>query len=118
MVPARSRTLPGMSGEREELARLAHEIPDDQVPAALAEMRRHLRPVTKRSWPPAWFGIAAGDGTAVGARSEELLAEGFGQQVCSSATPVRSSRRHSPPTPIIGPASICSPACISLTVGW
>lgn len=73
------RTLDGMSTEREELARLVREIPDEEVPQALAELRRRVRAVSDRPWPPAWFGIAPGDGTAVGARSEELLAEGFGR---------------------------------------
>lgn len=68
-----------MSAERDELERLVHEIPDDQVPLALAELRRHLRSVRQRPWLPAWFGIAPGDGTAVGARADELLTEGFGQ---------------------------------------
>jgi hypothetical protein len=66
-----------VSAEREELARLVEELPDDEVPGALAEVREHLRPVKEGSWPPAWFGIAPGDGTPVGRRSEELLAEGF-----------------------------------------
>ena len=69
----------GMSSERDELARPVREIPDDEVPHALAELRRHLRPASERPWPPAWFGIVPGDGSDVGARSEELLAEGFGQ---------------------------------------
>lgn len=73
------RRIGSMSVEREELARLVQEIPDEQVPEVLAEVRRRLHPVGDRSWPPAWFGIAAGDGTAVGARSEDLLAEGFGR---------------------------------------
>lgn len=68
-----------MSTERQELARLAEEIPDEAVPRALAEMRRYVHPVAEGSWPPAWFGMAEGDGTAVGAKSEELLAEGFGR---------------------------------------
>jgi hypothetical protein len=69
-----------MSSERQELARLAREIPDEEVSQALAEMRRHLHPISQRPWRPAWFGVAAGDGTAVGGRrSEELLGEGFGQ---------------------------------------
>lgn len=68
-----------MSTEREELARLVEEIPDEQVPHALTEMRRHLRPVRDRTWPPSWFASAPGDGEAVGAFSEEYLAEGFGQ---------------------------------------
>jgi hypothetical protein len=68
-----------MSAEREELARLVGEIPDERVPQALADLRPHVRPVSDRSWPPDWFGIEPGDGSAVGARSEELLAEGFGR---------------------------------------
>lgn len=68
-----------MSTEREELARLAQELPEEEVRPALDDMRRHLRAASERPWPPTWFGIAPGDGTAVGARSEELLAEGFGQ---------------------------------------
>lgn len=68
-----------MSAERDELLRLVQAIPEDQVPKALAEVRRHVRPVEQRTWPPAWFGIAEGDGTDVGARSEDLLKEGFGR---------------------------------------
>jgi len=68
-----------MSSDRDELERLVQELPDEEVPQALAELRRHLHPVSERPWPPAWFGIIQGDGTDVGARSEELLAEGFGQ---------------------------------------
>jgi hypothetical protein len=68
-----------VSAERDELIRLVQELSEDEVPAALAEVRRHLRPVKDRPWPPAWFAAAPGNGTAVGARSEELLQEGFGR---------------------------------------
>ena len=68
-----------MSGERDELMRLVQDLPDDQVPEVLADVRRHLHPVKDRPWPPAWFGIAEGDGSAIGAQSEELLREGFGR---------------------------------------
>ncbi|MGQ0464330.1 MAG: hypothetical protein ACT4QG_03305 [Sporichthyaceae bacterium] len=70
-----------MSPEREELLRLVEEIPDQEVPAVLAAVRRRLAPapVGSSSWPPAWFGIAEGDGTAFGRRSEELLDDGFGR---------------------------------------
>lgn len=68
-----------MSPDREELLRLVQEIPDDEVPAAIADVRRRLRPVLTSTWPPAWFGIAEGDGTVTGARSEDLLADGFGR---------------------------------------
>ncbi|MFI6028652.1 hypothetical protein [Amycolatopsis magusensis] len=68
-----------MSAERDELMRLVQGLADDQVPEVLDDVRRHLRPVRDKPWPPRWFGSAEGDGTAVGARSEELLAEGFGR---------------------------------------
>lgn len=68
-----------MNGDREELERLVREISDDQVPMVLADVRRHLRVVQDHHWPPAFFGGAPGDGRAVGARADELLAEGFGQ---------------------------------------
>lgn len=68
-----------MSAERDELARLVEELPEDQVAAALADLRRHLRPAHKRPWPPAFFGAAKGDTSYTAARSEELLAEGFGR---------------------------------------
>lgn len=74
-------TLDAMNPEREELRRLVEEMPDRDVPAVLADLRRRLGPVTPSasSWPPAWFGIAEGDGTAIGRRSEELLEDGFGR---------------------------------------
>jgi hypothetical protein len=71
-----------MSADRDELERLVHEIPEDEVPQALAEMRRHLRPVGHRPWPPTWFGSAPGDGTSVGANADEhlsFLASGQGR---------------------------------------
>jgi hypothetical protein len=70
-----------MSPERDELARLVGELPDEEVPAVLAEVRRrlHPEPAPAGEWPPPWFGMIEGDGTAVGRRSEELLAEGFGR---------------------------------------
>jgi anti-sigma factor RsiW len=43
-----------MSAERDELARLAEEIPDEEVPSALAEVRKQLRRVRRARWPPAW----------------------------------------------------------------
>lgn len=77
-------TLDGMSPEREELLRLVEEMPDQDVPAVLAEVRRRLEPVSRpaSSWPPSWFGIADGDGTAIGRRSEELLEDDFGRRRC------------------------------------
>jgi hypothetical protein len=70
-----------MSPEREELLRLVEEMPDQDIAAVLADVRRRLEPAPHlaSSWPPGWFGIAEGDGTAIGRRSEELLEDGFGR---------------------------------------
>ncbi len=67
----------GAERDREELVRLVEQLPDEEVPVALAELRGRLRSV--RPWPPAWFGIEPGDGNRVGANSEDILAEGFGR---------------------------------------
>ena len=70
-----------MSQEREELLRLVEEMPDEDVAAALADVRRRLQPISPPSsnWPPEWFGIAEGDGTAIGRRCDEVLEGGFGR---------------------------------------
>jgi hypothetical protein len=68
-----------MSSERDELRRLVEHLPDEQVPAVLAEVRRHLAPVRSRSWPPAFFGAGQARRTDVAARAEEILDEGFGR---------------------------------------
>lgn len=68
-----------VSAERDELKRLVEEIPDDQVPQVLEDVRRHLRVVAPRVWPPAWFGSADDDDIALGAKSEEMLGDDFGR---------------------------------------
>jgi hypothetical protein len=68
-----------MSVQREELLRLVEELPENEVPAVLDDVRRHLRAVRGQSWPPAWFGAAESRTTDVAARSEDLLGEGFGR---------------------------------------
>ncbi len=66
-----------MSVQREELLRLVEELPEDEVPAVLDDVRRHLRLVRDRTWPPAWFGAGRASRPDVEARSEELLDGGF-----------------------------------------
>ena len=68
-----------MSVQREELLRLVEELPEEEVPAVLDDVRRHLRAVTDRPWPPAWFGAGEGRTDDVAARSEDLLGDGFGR---------------------------------------
>lgn len=70
-----------MTAGRDELRHLIDELPDDQVPAAVAEIRRRLpQPTADRPWQPAFFGIGESrDGRTDNARRvEEILAEGFG----------------------------------------
>jgi hypothetical protein len=69
----------GVSAERDDLRRLVEELPEDEVPAAVAELRLRTASAADRPWPPAWFGAASGSRTDVAARSEELLEDGFGR---------------------------------------
>jgi hypothetical protein len=68
-----------VSAERDELIRLARELPEDQVPAALADVRKHLWPIGDRPWPPAFFASAPGDGVGIAEQADELLRKGFGR---------------------------------------
>ena len=65
--------------QREELLRLVEELPEDEVPIVLDDVRRHLSLVRGRPWPPAWFSSAEAKSADTAARSEDLLAEGFGR---------------------------------------
>lgn len=68
-----------MSVERDELRELVERLPDEDVPAALADVRRHLSSAGERRWPPAFFGAGRAERSDVAARSEEILGEGFGR---------------------------------------
>lgn len=71
-----------MSAEREELMRVVLDLPEAEVPAVLAEARRHLHVVPEikdRPWPPAFFGAGATNRTDIAAHHDDLLAEGFGR---------------------------------------
>ncbi len=67
-----------MSAAR-ELRELVEHLPDEDVPAVLAEVRRHVPTAPRRPWPPALFGAGRVERSDVAARSEEILDEGFGQ---------------------------------------
>lgn len=79
---ARSR-LCSMTTDRHELHELVDALPDDQVGAAMEDVRRRLpRPVESRGWPFAFAGMIK-DGPADGSTPEYLdaaLAEGFGSE--------------------------------------
>ena len=70
-----------MDADRRELHQLVDALPDDQLPAMLAELRNRLTPrAANCRWPPAFFGMGADrDGcTNLSERVDEVLAEGFG----------------------------------------
>lgn len=64
--------------ECSELVRLVEQIFDDELLGAIADLCRRLYLVGECFWLPVWFGIVEGDGIVVGARSEDILGEGFG----------------------------------------
>ncbi|MGH3612167.1 MAG: hypothetical protein ACRDRK_06050 [Pseudonocardia sp.] len=67
-----------MSAVRGELRELVEQLPDDEVPVVLAEVRRDVVAVTTRPWPPAFFG--AGQARRSDAEwAEEILGEGLGR---------------------------------------
>lgn len=68
-----------MSTARDELRELVEQLPDEEVPAVLAEVRRHVEPAARRAWPPAFFGAGRASRSDIAARSEETLGEGFGR---------------------------------------
>ena len=49
-----------MTAERQELHDLVDELPEDQVAAALADVRRRLSRSEGKSWAPEFFGIVEG----------------------------------------------------------
>ena len=70
-----------MATPREELRELVEQLPDEQVPVVLSEVRARLAPVRQeRSWPPAWFAVAEGSAPDVSERVEEILGEEFGRR--------------------------------------
>jgi len=65
-----------MSAQREELHHLVDALPDEQVPAALAELRaRAAASRGSRPWPPSWFGAATARTPDVSERIDEILDE-------------------------------------------
>lgn len=70
-----------VSTPRDELRQLVEQLPDEQVPAAVSELKARLTAVGReRAWPPAWFAVAEGSAPDVSERIEEILAEGLGRR--------------------------------------
>jgi hypothetical protein len=72
-------TLDAMSAERDELKRLVEGLPDEQVPAALAAIRRQHEQRPGTTWPPPWFASFASGRPDLGSNHDDVLAEGFGR---------------------------------------
>ena len=70
----------GVDPQREELRRLVEELPAEQVPAALSDLRALRDRPKASSWPPAWFGAAVGSAPDVSERVDEILREGLGRR--------------------------------------
>jgi hypothetical protein len=68
-----------MTAARDELRRLVEQLPEQQVPAALAEVQRLAGAVQAPEWPPPWLGAVTSVRTHTSARVDELLADGFGR---------------------------------------
>jgi hypothetical protein len=68
-----------VSAERDELKRLVEQLPDERVPAVLAEARRQVDLPRAAPWPPAWFGSFDSGRTDLGRHHDDLLADGFGR---------------------------------------
>jgi hypothetical protein len=70
-----------VSKPRDELRELVEQLPDEQVPAAVSDLKARLTAVGReRPWPPAWFAVAEGSAPDVSERVEEILAEGLGRR--------------------------------------
>ena len=69
----------GMTASRSELIKLIEHLPDDQVEAVLADVRRIAADTSRGAWPPKFFGIGESDDgrTDNARRIDEILAEGF-----------------------------------------
>ena len=56
------------------------DLPAEQVPLVLAELRARATPPVERPWPPSWFGAATGSSPDVSERVDEILREGLGRR--------------------------------------
>ena len=68
-----------MTAARDELRRLVEQLPEEQVPAVLAEVQRFASAVQAPEWPPPWFGAVTSARPDTSVRVDELLADGFGR---------------------------------------
>jgi hypothetical protein len=72
-------TICRMTAARDELRCLVEQLPEGQVPAALAEVQRLAAAGEAPDWPPPWFGKITATRSDTSERVDEVLAEGFGR---------------------------------------
>lgn len=80
LVGVVARTVVVMDPRREELHRLVEELPEEQVPGALAGLRARGRRAGPRPWPTGWFEAARGASPDASERVAEILREGSGRR--------------------------------------
>jgi hypothetical protein len=68
-----------VTAARDELRRLVDALPEEQIPAALAGVRRLVGRGAESAWPPPWFGAVTSGRSDTSVRVDELLADGFGR---------------------------------------
>ncbi len=71
-----------MTAERHELHELVDELPEDQVAAALSDVRRRLPRNNGEAWSPEFFGIVEGADLPADLATntdDYLAASGFGR---------------------------------------
>jgi len=68
-----------VSAERDELPQLVEDLPDEQLPVALAEVRRYVTQALRSDWPPPWFGAATASRTDSTASVDEIPKARFGR---------------------------------------
>ncbi|HEV2086862.1 MAG TPA: hypothetical protein VGR21_00990 [Cryptosporangiaceae bacterium] len=64
---------------REQIHLIVDDLPDDQVPAALAFVSALTPDVAGDVWPPAWFGAILGDRDDVAGQAKDMLGVGGGR---------------------------------------
>lgn len=72
-------TMTDMTAARDELRRLVDDLPEEQLPAALAEVQQLIGAAQAPTWPPPWFAAVTSAHSDTSERVDELLAEGFGR---------------------------------------
>jgi lysophospholipase L1-like esterase len=70
-------TFGGVTAARDELRPLVEQLPDEQIPAALAEVQRVAASGESAEWPPPWFGAVTSKRSDTSERVDEPLADGF-----------------------------------------